>query len=172
MLKHIIITVILSFQLLIAVETDNIYISTSFTPPFLYSYQCSTALFKHFLPILIFQQAILAFIRPFLWFLASNSNNYYIRNYSFLPRVLWPEENLGSNLFNRNQAITEMTHQITLFLTFGLVSPILAFLIVITLGVYWLMWSIVVKRSHQIQARNLSRCEQTPKKKKRGMILN
>ncbi len=131
-------------------QTDNIIITTSFTPPYLYSYQCGTALFKHFLPILIFHQAILAFLRPLFWYLASSSRNYYIQHYSLLPKVLWPELKT-LHPFNPNQAITEMTHQLTLFLTFGLVSPILALLIVLTLAISWLMWSVVVKRYYRIR---------------------
>lgn len=109
----------------------------SVTPPWLYSYQCTSALLTNYVPVLVFTFILSGAVAPAAAFvlLLLHSKETDIR-LGFLALQ-------AENLFDSRNIIVDMLVDIVIFMTFGLASPLLAVAIVLkqlNLAVYSRLW--------------------------------
>jgi hypothetical protein len=115
-------------------KTSIIGLSTEFTPPFIYNYQCASALLVNFTPVFLVAYAILAVVPVLMLLVMSISSvtatlpRWMVRS---VPAIFWPPattppELLSTILIKPDRIITNLMSHMSVHLTFGVASPLLA----------------------------------------------
>lgn len=131
-------------------------LTTSFTPPFEYSYQCSSYLITTFVPSLMFTYAYIAFAVTIVFgaaifgysFSEEQKNAWWFTRVNQYMPLLYPNDSnlTGANLssaFAARIIVARILHHITLLLTFGIASPLLAATIGISICYSITMWLLL-----------------------------
>lgn len=120
-------------------------------PPFTYSYQCSSTLLTSYIPVYIYSFCLQIFeiiIRIILYSLYDYSS--FPRTIlTQLPGIVWPYHwklppsypPYPSSLLKVDKIITPFMNNLMILVTFGVCSPLLAFVIILTIilsGKHWL----------------------------------
>ena len=150
----------------ICTDTNDIFVEVAaLIPPFTYNYQCTSVLLTAYIPVLIYTYS-LQIIAPFIFlFLLC-----FIK-YTTFPRPLrkavpgilfpsnWSKDSTGQGfrsdmlqiavskrLYNIKTVTSNLIHNIIMLLTFGLCSPVLAFLIGAASYLITATWRILIAR--------------------------
>jgi hypothetical protein len=124
-------------------EDENLLLVTktiTFSPPFLYSYQCSSTFISSYAAVYVYSYMMVAMVSPLLTFLlckfrqslSSSSSSPQLFVDSLLPPYLLPVDKnfvLGTKLFFRNFFITTAIIDTAVLITFGAIFPPLSFVI-------------------------------------------
>lgn len=120
---------------------DVTYHSVTFDPPFIYSYQCTSAVLTNYASVYVYMFLMVAFLKPvFLWLLAwayeSSKHEWFHRCMNIIvPSLLRPatDEYLlnSKSLFHKDRLILSLISKLAVFVTFGVVFPPLTIVIVI-----------------------------------------
>jgi Leucine-rich repeat (LRR) protein len=136
----------------ICLEYDSMTLSTSYIPPFTYSYQCTSSILTNFIPVFFFSCIVLTFIFPLInTLLASLASNHsglspYLQR---LPGVLYPElsvRNPHHLVMHSGIVLSGILQQIVILLTFGITSPPLALALFFTIHSLTWQWQIFIGR--------------------------
>ncbi len=124
---------------------------STFHPPFIYNFECTSALFKNFIPVYMYNYVFLAFVDPlifaYLCSIHSRDVNGLVRN--ALPGILWPEESHAlepKKIMKADRVMYAQLNHVAVLLTFGVIFPPLAALITLTSIVVALKWQIIIGR--------------------------
>jgi hypothetical protein len=125
-------------------------IVNTFSPPFTYSYMCSSSVLTKFIPVFVLSNILLTFVLPALLlsllFFSSKSVRCKAACMSFLPPILFPSHPVSKRLFSPHVIMSKLLHHLALLLTFGVACPPLALAILVTVCVTTLSWELVVGR--------------------------
>lgn len=124
------------------VEYSSADFFTSYSPPFMYSYQCVNNIMTNFIPVYLLQYTYLTLVPAILTFLFSFTKssqlvpNFIIR---MIPYIVWPSgssisycgvttsaSSTGAPLIRPDRMISSLMNHFTVLLTFGIISPFLA----------------------------------------------
>lgn len=129
-------------------------LSTSFDPPFTYSYACSSALITIFVPSLVFVYTFTSIGLPLvygglLW--VKNPENVPLVGASLpriFPFIFMPsdENTVFSPMISVKVLVARMLHNIAIMLTFGIASPMLAVVIAVDSVVRVSTWLLLFGR--------------------------
>jgi len=135
-------------------ECTNYYsvsLSTSFTPPYTYSYQCSSAVLRNFIPVFILTYTMIAFLQPLLAALIIQFTNTqkWDAAITLIPSILWPNRPhkyeyrkvLGAGVIMSN-----ILHHCSVLMTYGIASPLCCIIIATSVCITTHMWHIIIGR--------------------------
>ena len=145
------------------IDAKDLKLSTTFVPPYTYSYQCSSSVFKSFLPVFILSYSIRAFVQPLLllclmYVIKSDNNPIAI---TMFPSILWPTRSHRHELRKvmlPGAVVTHLLHDIAVMATFGVVSPLCCIVVAVSVCCSTLLWNIVVGRYLLIKSRQSMSC--------------
>ena len=127
-----------------------------FNPAFTYNYDCGSAILRAYIPVFIYTYLFLGLFSPMAYFAAAAIPSKYLhpKVVDGIDAVLRPRDYLQSELGNVSarkfiqagsiQAL--LVHHITILLTFGLNSPVLALTIALAIFVITYMWQYLLFR--------------------------
>ena len=126
-------------------------ITNKFTPPFSYSYMCSSSVLTRFIPVFVIGNILLGFIAPVIMsvIIYASSEFETVRELCvlFMPPLLFPSEAASAKpLFSPHVIMSKLFHQIALLLTFGVACPPLAVAILVTVCIITIGWQVMVGR--------------------------
>ena len=126
-------------------------ITNKFSPPFSYSYICSSSVLTRFIPVFIISNVLLAFVVPMIamgiLFTSTKYMTFKSLCMSFMPPLLFPSHQDSSKpLFSPHVVISKLLHQIALLMTFGVACPPLAVAILVTISIITVGWRILLGR--------------------------
>ena len=126
-------------------------ITNKFTPPFSYSYMCSSSVLTRFIPVFVIGNILLGFIAPVILsvIIYASSEFETVRELCvlFMPPLLFPSEAASAKpLFSPHVIMSKLFHQIALLLTFGVACPPLAVAILVTVCIITIGWQVMVGR--------------------------
>jgi Leucine-rich repeat (LRR) protein len=156
-------------------EYDSMTLSTSYIPPFTYSYQCTSSILTNFIPVFFFSCIVLTFLFPLinslLAYLATNNSAIapYLQR---LPGVLFPETSVrhpNHLVMHSGIVLSGILQQIVILLTFGITSPPLALALCFTIYSLTWQWQIFIGRylQHGRQPQHLQKPQQQLKEQER-----
>ena len=123
-------------------STADYGLGTSFTPPFIYNYQCASATLVNFTPVFFLAYAILAVVPPLVALLMSVPSVATICPVWFvksIPSIFWPPKTTPSSLLSDatiikpDRIVTNLMSHMSIHLTYGVASPLLAFVMSVAL---------------------------------------
>jgi Leucine-rich repeat (LRR) protein len=132
------------------VAPDYRIASTTFHPPFTYSYECSASLITYYAPALVYTALFVTFLSPvldlarcYLFTSVSRESRWFGIVDSFVPKILRPVsaatvqyDKIYDPLrpyFDANNLLLTVTSYLGLLLTFGFVFPPLAFVLLLSM---------------------------------------
>ena len=142
------------------ISSSTVTLSTSFQPPYTYSYQCSSAILVNFIPVFILSYSLLTFVQPILLasvvYFANNSktalSSLILRTF---PSILWMPHEVQKDEFRKvlfaNPIISGLLHHVVVLLTFGIACPPLGVVIAISICVITFQWELIIGRYLWIQ---------------------
>lgn len=158
-------------------RTDVFYLSTTFDPPFTYSYACSSALITTFLPSLIFTYTLTIVLSPVVYssLVAINGISERPRLCRFLTRafpiVFFPyvetdfnNEALKIPMLSVKVLVARLLHNLAVMLTFGITCPFLALVISVETFCKTTMWMYLYGRYLYICSNGIIISENGPSK--------
>jgi hypothetical protein len=138
---------------------------TNISPPFTYSYQCSSTLVISYIPVYIYMsciQIVGVLLRTLIFFTVDYSS-FPGWMQSHLPGICWPlywksdSYRKPSDLLKSDKILSPITNNLMILLTFGLCSPILAFVIVCAIYLNGQQWLYFIGRFFLIRLKNPSK---------------
>jgi hypothetical protein len=131
-------------------STSNVILSTSFRPPYTYSFQCSSAVLVNFVPVFIFTYSLLSFFQPILFFgCISFFRKSKILSFMLMmfPSILWsdaaPKDEFRKVILS---IVSGLLHHIVVLMTFGIACPPLGVVIAISIFVSTSQWELLIGR--------------------------
>jgi len=125
-------------------------IKNEFSPPFTYSFMCSSAVLTKFIPVFVLSNILLSFVIPviliFLLSFSAKSRRLKSMCMSVLPPILFPTNPTAKKLFSPHVIMSKLLHHIALLLTFGLACPPLAVAILLTVCLTTMSWQLLTGR--------------------------
>jgi Leucine-rich repeat (LRR) protein len=122
--------------------------STSFSPPFSYSYQCSSTFIASYSAVYVYSYMMVA-VSPLIIFLLHRAKRLFSPQHTFLhrsinsilPKYLVPEAEDERSLFNKNLFITYAITDTAVLITFGGIFPPLSFVICVSIMIraFWIL---------------------------------
>lgn len=133
-------------------------------PPFTYSYQCSSTLLTSYIPVYIYTFCLQIFemtIRIFLYSMYDYSSFPQIL-LTHLPGIVWPfhwrlpvlHQPRPSTLLKVDKIITPIMNNLVILVTFGVCSPLLAFVIILTIYLTGQHWLFLIGRFFLLRIEN------------------
>jgi hypothetical protein len=125
---------------------------TKITPPFVYSNQCRNALFRNFIPIVIYSCVFKAFVVPFIYFFAT----WKIRDLTSVFKVFCIFLNVPKLLLGDvTLSLVDICEEFVLLLLYGIISPYCAIALALSIlsQVFMLRFRIIRVYQLQIAAR-------------------
>lgn len=136
----------------LCISTSSITLSTSFQPPYNYSYQCSSAILVNFVPVFVLTYSLLSFIQPILLFCLV----YFVTKSKplksmlvVLPSILWPHRAHKfefRKVILANPIVSGLLHHIVVLLTFGIACPPLGVVIAASIFLITSQWEFIIGR--------------------------
>lgn len=144
------------------ITQTTVTLSTSFFPPFAYSYQYSSAVLVNFIPVFILTYSFLGYIQPILLY----SMTYFITKLKrednsiliILPSILWPNyshKHEDKKVLLANPIISGLLHHIIVLLTFGILCPPLGVVIATSIYFITLQWEFIIGRYLNLRKKKL-----------------
>jgi hypothetical protein len=139
-------------------------VTTIFESSFNYSYMCSSALLKNYIPVILSNYLVKCFISPVLYVILSmfKRNVFPTWLYALVPALIWPNDiltdvenydttitNLSRNtesmvakysVFDAIRVMAFMRNHVAVLLTFGIMCPPLSLAIYATVWIHSQMW--------------------------------
>jgi hypothetical protein len=156
------------------IKFQNYLFTTSYSPPFIYSFQCSSTLITNYAAIFVYMFLIDAFAKPlfllcvrfvYLHYRSNQESVYFMVANMLLPELLKPvradyADSPSLPLFQRNAFVLHTINGIAVLLTFGVVFPLLAIVICVDMVVnmFTLRLSISSVLSQVAGDAQLTRC--------------
>jgi hypothetical protein len=147
----------------LCVSTSDVALSTSFQPPYNYSYQCSSAVLVNFIPVFILTYSMLSFIQPILLFCLV----YFITRSKplksmlvVLPSILWPNRAHKyefRKVILANPIVSGLLHHIVVLLTFGIACPPLGVVIATSICLITFQWELIIGRYLNVRKKRPSK---------------
>jgi hypothetical protein len=147
----------------LCVSTSSVILSTSFQPPYNYSYQCSSAVLINFVPVFILTYSMLSFIQPILLFCLV----YFITKSKplesmlvVLPSILWPNRAHKyefRKVILANPIVSGLLHHIVVLLTFGIACPPLGIVIATSICLITFQWEFIIGRYLSVRKKRPTR---------------
>ena len=137
-------------------EYINLSIETPFNAPFIYNYQCSSSIIVNYVPVFLFVYAFLSLMFPLIFgvlLFPSVYTNLPQQLKDVVPSLLVPPEILQLYpqsphvpVIRPNRIIATLMSHFAVLLTFGIASPILGFVIGVTVCVLTYMHQLIIGR--------------------------
>jgi hypothetical protein len=133
-------------------DYGTLSVSTEYTPPFLYSYQCTSSIFANFIPVFMFSYTVLAFVVPlFLATVAYSASNteVFTSFLHLLPSILWPTRPNAADsdkIIAAEIVMSCLLQHVVVLITYGLVAPTLALAVCCTVVITSYQWQILIGR--------------------------
>jgi Leucine-rich repeat (LRR) protein len=137
-------------------EYIKLSIETPFNAPFIYNYQCSSSIIVNYVPVFLFAYAFLALMFPLVCCVLTHPAVYVSfpqRLRDIVPTLLIPPETLQSNpqsphvpVIRPDRIIATLMSHFAVLLTFGIASPILGFVIGVTVCILTYMHQMIIGR--------------------------
>ncbi len=138
-------------------------VETSVVPGWIYSFQCSSALLSNYIPVMVLSFLISGVVTPFVQLLflhlplswAERVTPRYMRRRFLDDSLFLLDFNSGETLtstktrrrlFNSNSRTCKLLLDITVVLTFGLASPLLAVTVAVDSISAYVMWRVLLRR--------------------------
>ncbi len=130
---------------------DTVVYTTEFTPTFIYYYTCTTKLLMLYIPVFIYTYTILFIASTMIYV------NFIFFPASYIPSIILHRidgvlrpQNRGQITFHKlircHSIQALLTQHIIVLLTFGLNSPILAAIMMITISYECYVWQLIITR--------------------------
>lgn len=125
--------------------------NTEFVSPFSYNYNCTSSLLYNFIPVFMYKFIYIAFIDPLVFARVCSIESRRVPNWlrGMLPGILWPMESdatTPSRIFKPSRILCQQLSYLAILLTFGVMCPPLAALILLACIVVCLKWQILLGR--------------------------
>lgn len=134
--------------------------STSFIPPFIYNFQCSSSLVVIYIPVLLYSYVISGIVEPlFLFFSLDTKLSSWIKSvllrfiscFQKVPMVYNPlfrfVDSIGHHLNGHRSGhiiVTNLMLHLTILLTFGVTCPFLALEVALTIFSHSIVWMMMI----------------------------
>lgn len=134
-------------------DIDIVELSSSFTPPFSYSYQCMSSILTSFIPVFLFSHILVGFLVPVALICCLCLSTSHTRSAvtHLLPIVLFPEAyytgtGTPEKILRPGLILSNLLNHFAVMLTFGVAAPLLAICIAWTIFVLTWIWQLVIGR--------------------------
>lgn len=146
------------------VEYGVVGLSTTYAPPFIYNYQCASAVMTNYIPVYILIYTYLTLAPPFAFAFVA-----YIASHSWFPEILlrpipgilWIKDSSAgaANLLRADRIVASLMSHVAVQLTFGLGSPYLAVAIATAVISSTYMFQVLIGRHLMFHRERASKCE-------------
>lgn len=135
------------------ISYGTLTLTTAYSPPFIYNYQCSSAVVSNFVPVFITTHALLGFVLPVFYIALMTTSSFSADQHMFqkvFAGILFPtipsSKYVPRKFFHPGILTANLINHMVLLLTFGVMSPPLAFTICVTVSLNTLFWQTIVGR--------------------------
>jgi hypothetical protein len=129
---------------------DSKTFSTSFTPPFLYSYQCGSALIRNYVPVYFYATLMSGVVKPLVFLAAVQVRFARVPRLvvDALPGIIWPTttSKKGQSFFPVPSIVASFANHVAVLVTFGFLCPPLAVCIALAVFAEGTMWKLLMER--------------------------
>lgn len=139
------------------ISYTGLSLSTTFIPPYTYSYQCGSTVLTSFIPVFILAYTLRAFAQPLLMFCImyiTKSENIPVA-ITIFPSILWPTR-IHKYEFRKimypGVIITHILHDIAVMVTYGITSPVCCLVIAVSVCITTLQWHVIIGRYLHIRS--------------------
>ncbi len=122
----------------------------SFEESLIYNNECNYVIFRNYIPVLIITYIVMFLITPFGYYYISKLNVESISEklLLILPGIIWPDKisSFKFDIFTSEYVISSLFLHLSVLITFGMVSPLLAVVVCFYNITELVMWEVILNK--------------------------